>query len=157
MFHFHSLLIYFSIYIVTSKGFSQFCNSHAYSILLACAGSMLYAIPSLLDIYTIDAHSIHFQFCSLIAFPSLLEQCYILMQYLFVIYSSNLVLLLVLFNVYVTPSFSQLCSLSVFFFFVFLYVLYFSIQVWLLSHTLVLKFSTLTSSTSSKSSVSFLR
>ena len=90
-----SLLIYFSIYIVTSKGFSQFCNSHAYSIPLAYAGLMLYAIPSLLDIYTIDAHSIHFQFCSLIAFPSLLEQCYILMQYLFVIYSSNLVLFLV--------------------------------------------------------------
>ena len=39
---------------------SQFCNLHAYSILLACAGLMLYAIPSLLDIYTIDAHSIHF-------------------------------------------------------------------------------------------------
>ena len=119
LFHFHSLLIYFSIYIVTSKGFSQFCNSHTYSILLAYAGSVLYAIPSLLDIYTIDAHSIHFQFCSLIAFPSLLEQCYILMQYLLVIYSSNLVLLLVSFNVYVTPSFSQLCSLSVFFFFCF--------------------------------------
>ena len=97
-FHFHNLLIYFSIYIVTSKGFSQFCNSHAYSIPLACAGSVLYAIPSLLDVYTIDAHSIHFQFCSLIAFPSLLEQCYILMQYLFVIYSSNLVLFLVSFN-----------------------------------------------------------
>ena len=120
-----------------------------YSIPLAYTGSMLYAIPSLLDIYTIDAHSIHFQFCSLIAFPSLLEQCYILMQYLLVIYSSNLVLLLVSFNVYVTPSFFQLCSLSVFFLFVFLYVLYFSIQVWLLSHTLVLKFITLTSSTSS--------
>ena len=30
--------------------------------ILAYAGSMLYAIPSLLDIYTIDAHSIHFQF-----------------------------------------------------------------------------------------------
>ena len=126
LFHFHSLLIYFSIYIVTSKGFSQFCNSHTYSILLAYAGSVLYAIPSLLDIYTIDAHSIHFQFCSLIAFPSLLEQCYILMPYLFVIYSPNLVLFLVSFNVYATPSFSQLCSLSVFFF---LYVLYFSIQV----------------------------
>ena len=96
--------------------FSQFCNSHAYSIPLAHAGSMLYAIPCLLDIYTIDAHSIHFHFCSLIAFPSLLEQCYILMQYLLVIYSSNLVLLLVSFNVYVTPSFFQLCSLSVFFF-----------------------------------------
>ena len=93
--HFHSLLIYFSIYIVTSKGFSQFCNSHAYSIPLAYAGSMLDAIPSLVDIYTIDTHSIHFQFCRLIAFPSLLEQGYILMQYLFVIYSSNLVLFLV--------------------------------------------------------------
>ena len=116
MFHFHSLLIYFSIYIVTSKGFSQFCNSHAYSIPLAYAGSMLYAIPSLLDIYTIDAHSIHFHFCSLIAFPSLLEQCYILMQYQFVIYSSNLVLFIVSFNVYAIPSFSQLCSLSVFLF-----------------------------------------
>ena len=33
-----------------------------YSILLASAGSMLCAIPSLLDIYTIDAHLIHFQF-----------------------------------------------------------------------------------------------
>ena len=109
MFHFHSLLIYFSIYIVTSKGFSQFCNSHAYSIPLAYAGLMLYAIPSLLDIYTIDAHSIHFQFCSLIAFPSLLEQCYILMQYLFVIYSSNLVLFLVSFNVYPTPSLLVFC------------------------------------------------
>ena len=54
-----------------------------------------------------------------------------------------LVLFLVSFNVYATPSFSQLCSLSVFFF---LYVLYFSIQVRLLSHTLVLKFITLTSS-----------
>ena len=106
--------------------FSQFCNSHAYSIPLAHAGSMLYAIPCLLDIYTIDAHSIHFHFCSLIAFPSLLEQCYILMQYQFVIYSSSLMLFLVSFNVYATPSFSQLCSLSVFFF---LYVLYFSIQV----------------------------
>ena len=116
MFHFHSLLIYFSIYIVTSKGFSQFCNSHAYSIPLAYAGSMLYAIPSLLDIYTIDAHSIHFHFCSLIAFPSLLEQCYILMQYQFVIYSSNLVLFIVSFNVYAIPSFSQLCSLLVFLF-----------------------------------------
>ena len=116
MFHFHSLLIYFSIYIVTSKGFSQFCNSHAYSIPLAYAGLMLYAIPSLLDIYTIDAHSIHFHFCSLIAFPSLLEQCYILMQYQFVIYSSNLVLFIVSFNVYAIPSFSQLCSLSVFLF-----------------------------------------
>ena len=84
LFHFHSLLIYFSIYIVTSKGFSQFCNSHANSIPLAYAGSLLNAIPSLLDIYTNDAHSIHFQFCSLIALPSLLEQCYILMQYLFV-------------------------------------------------------------------------
>ena len=104
--------------------FSQFCNSHAYSIPLAHAGSMLYAIPCLLDIYTIDAHSIHFHFCSLIAFPSLLEQCYILMQYLLVIYSSNLVLLLVSFNVYVTPSFFQLCSLSVFFFCLFFYTFY---------------------------------
>ena len=119
MFHFHSLLIYFSIYIVTSKGFSQFCNSHAYSIPLAYAGSMLNAIPSLRDIYTIDVHSIHFQFCSLIAFPSLLEKCYILVQYLFVMYSSNLVLFLVSFNVYATPIFSQLCSLSVFFFYAF--------------------------------------
>ena len=96
--------------------FSQFCNSHAYSIPLTHAGSMLYAIPCLLDIYTIDAHSIHFHFCSLIAFPSLLEQCYILMQYQFVIYSSNLVLFIVSFNVYAIPSFSQLCSLSVFLF-----------------------------------------
>ena len=108
----------------TSKGFSQFCNSHSYSILLAYAGSMLYAVPTLLDIYTIDAHSINFQFCSLIAFPSLLEQCYILMQYLLVIYSSNLVLLLVSFNVYVTPSFFQLCSLSVFFLCLFFYTFY---------------------------------
>ena len=69
--------------------FSQFCNLHAYSILLAYPGSMLYAIPSLFDIYTIDAHSIHFQFWNLIAFPSFLEQCYILIQYLFVIYSST--------------------------------------------------------------------
>ena len=87
--------------------FSQFCNSHAYSIPLAYAGSMLYAIPCLLDIYTIDAHSIHFHFCSLIVFPILLEQYYILMQYQFVIHSSNLVLFLVPFNVYATPSFSQ--------------------------------------------------
>ena len=147
MFHFHSLLIYFSIYIVTSKGFSQFCNSHAYSIPLAYAGLMLYAIPSLLDIYTIDAHSIHFQFCSLIAFASLLEQCYILMQYQFVIYSSSLMLFLVSFNVYATPSFSQLCSLSVF---VLLWVFFirsilFSSSL-TTSHTLVLKFITLTSS-----------
>ena len=56
---------------------------------------MLYAVPSLLDIYTIDtidiytidtidiytidAHLIHFQFRNLIAFLSFLEQCYILM------------------------------------------------------------------------------
>ena len=119
-----------------------------YSIPLAYTGSMLYAIPSLLDIYTIDVHSIHFQFCSLIAFPSLLEHCYILIQYLFVIYLSNLVLFLVSFNVYGTPSFSQPWSLSEFVFF-FIYVLYFSIQVWVLSHTLVLKFITLTSSASS--------
>ena len=106
MFHFHSLLIYFSIYIVTSKGFSQFCNSHAYSILLACAGSMIYAIPSLLDIYTIDGHLIYFQICNLIALSSLLEYCYILMQYLFVSYSSQfLVLFLVSFSVYATSSF----------------------------------------------------
>ena len=84
---------------------------------IGLAGLMLYAIPSLLDIYTIDAHSIHFQFCSHIAFPSLLGQCYILMQYLFVIYPSNLVLFLVYFNVYATTSFSQLCSLSLFCFF----------------------------------------
>ena len=106
MFHFHSLLIYFSIYIVTSKGFSQFCNSHAYLILLTCAGSMIPSIPSLLDIYTIDAHSIYFQFCNHITLPSLLGQCYILMQYMFFIYSSQLlVLFLVSFNVYATPSF----------------------------------------------------
>ena len=116
LFHFHSLLIYFSIYIVTSKGFSQFCNSHTYSILLAYAGSMLYEIPSLLNIYTIDAHSIHFQFCSLIAFPSLLEQCYILMQYLFVIYSSNLVLFLVSCNVYATPILPTVVSQCLFFY-----------------------------------------
>ena len=106
MFHFHSLLIYFSIYIVTSEGFSQFCNSHVYLILLACASSVIFAIPSLLDIYTIDAHSIYFQFCNLNALPSLLEQCYILIQYLCVNCSSKvLVLFLVSFNVYVTPSF----------------------------------------------------
>ena len=86
MFHFHSLLIYFSIYIVTSKGFSQFCNSHAYSIPLAYAGSMFYAIPSFLNIYTIDAHSIHFQFCSLIAFPSLLMVSHCIV-FLFCIYN----------------------------------------------------------------------
>ena len=68
---------------------SQFCNLHAYSILLACAGLMLYAIPSLLDIYSIDVHSICFQFCTLTAFLSLLEQCFILMPCLFDIYSSN--------------------------------------------------------------------
>ena len=90
-----------------------------YSIPLAYTGSMLYAIPSLLDIYTIDVHSIHFQFCSLIAFPSLLEHCYILIQYLFVIYLSNLVLFLVSFNVYGTPSFSQPWSLSEFVFFLY--------------------------------------
>ena len=88
MFHFHSLLIHFSVYIVTLKGFSKSCNSNAYSILLTCAGSMLYAIPNLLDIYTIDAHLIYFQFCNLTVVPSLLKQCYIFMQYLFVIYSS---------------------------------------------------------------------
>ena len=59
-----------------------------------------------------------------------------------------LVLFLVSFNVYATPSFSQLCSLSVFFCF-FLIRSNFSVQVRLLSHTLVLKFITLTSSTSS--------
>ena len=96
--------------------FSQFCNSHAYSIPLAHAGSMLYAIPCLLDIYTIDAHSIHFHFCSLIAFPSLLEQCYILMQYLLVIYSSNLVLFLVSCNVYATPILSTVASQCLFFY-----------------------------------------
>ena len=100
----------------TSKGFSQFCNSHSYSILLAYAGSMLYAVPTLLDIYTIDAHSINFQFCSLIAFPSLLEQCYILMQYLFVIYSSNLVLFLVSCNVYATPILPTVVSQCLFFY-----------------------------------------
>ena len=110
-----------------------------YSIPLAYNGSMLYAIPSLLDIYILS------MLIRLTAFSSLLEHCYILIQYLFVIYLSNLVLFLVSFNVCVTPSFSQLWSLSV----LFLYVLYFSIQVWLLSHTLVLKFITLTSSTSS--------
>ena len=68
---------------------SQFCNLHAYSILLTCAGLMLYAIPGLLDIYTIDAHSICVQFCSLTGFLSLLEQCYILMQCLLDIYSSS--------------------------------------------------------------------
>ena len=50
---------------------------------------MLYAIPGLLEIYFFDAHLIHFQFCNLITFPSLLEQYYILIQYLFVIYSSK--------------------------------------------------------------------
>ena len=55
-------------------GVASFC-----SISLDYAGLMLYAIPSLLDIYTIKAHSIHFQFCSLIPFPSLLKRCYILM------------------------------------------------------------------------------
>ena len=55
------------------------CRNVAYSILLACAGSVIYAIPSLLDIYTIDAHLIYFQFYNLIALSSLLEQCYILM------------------------------------------------------------------------------
>ena len=110
-----------------------------YSIPLAYTGSMLYAIPSLLDIYILS------MLIRLTAFSNLLEHCYILIQYLFVIYLSNLVLFLVSFNVCVTPSFSQLWSLSV----LFLYVLYFSIQVWLLSHTLVLKFITLTSSTSS--------
>ena len=69
---------------------------------------MIPSIPSLLDIYTIDAHSIYFQFCNLIALPSLLVQCYILMQYLFFIYSSQLlVLFLVSFNVYATPSFKD--------------------------------------------------
>ena len=87
-----------------------------YSIPLAYTGSMLYAIPSLLDIYTIDVHSIHFQFCSLIAFPSLLEQCYILMQYLFVIYSSNLVLFLVSCNVYATPILPTVVSQCLFFY-----------------------------------------
>ena len=125
MFHFHSLLIYFSIYIVTSKGFSKFCNSHAYSIPLAYAGSMLYAIPNLLDIYTIDTHSIHFSFeasspfqvCSSSAVSLCNTIVLLIVLYLFVIYSSNLVLLLVSFNVYATPSFSQLCSFSVFFLF----------------------------------------
>ena len=129
MFHFHSLLIYFSIYIVTSKGFSQFCNSHTYSILLAYAGSVLYAIPSLLDIYTIDAHSIHFQFFSLIAFPSLLEQCYILMQYLFVIYSSNFSAIFSLVQCLCNCKFLPTLFLLVSKCFFFSYVLYFSIQV----------------------------
>ena len=117
MFHLHSLLIHFSIYIVTMKRFSQFCNSHAYLILLAYAGSMFYAILSLLDVYTIDAHSIHFQFCRLIAFPSLLEQCYILMQYLFVIYSSNFSAIFSLFQCLCNSKFlPTLQSLSLCFF-----------------------------------------
>ena len=127
MFHFHSLLIYFSIYIVTSKGFSQFCNSHAYSILLACAGSMLYAIPSLLDIYTIYAHCFFNsilqprlppKFARLVLCPFIIPVCHLLIQIL--------VLFLALLSVFATPSFSQLCSLSAFFF---TYILYFSIQV----------------------------
>ena len=106
------VLIHFSIYIVTSKGFSQFCNSHAYSIPLAYAGSMLYAIPNLLDIYTIDTHSIHFSFeasspfqvCSSSAVSLCNTIVLLIVLYLFVIYSSNLVLLLVslllLFNLF---------------------------------------------------------
>ena len=141
MFHFSYFInLFFNLHSPFER-FSQFCNLHTYSILLAYAGSLLYAIPSLLDIYTIDAHSIHFQFCKLIVFPSLLEQ-FTCLSFTHPI----LVLFLVSFNVYATPSFSQLCSLSVFFF---IYVLYFSIQVCLLSHTLVLKFITLTSSISS--------
>ena len=54
-----------------------------------------------------------------------------------------LALFLVWFYVYATPSFSELCGVSV------SYVLYFSIQVRLLSHTLASKFITLRSSTSS--------
>ena len=56
---------------------------------IGCAGLILYAIPALVDIYTIDAHSICFQFCSLTAFLSLLEQRYIFTQYLSDIYSTN--------------------------------------------------------------------
>ena len=127
MFHSHSLLIYFSIYIVTSKRIFSICYSHAYSILLACAGSMFYAIPSLLNIYTIDAHLSFFsilqprlpsKFARVVLCPFIIPVCHLLIQIL--------VLFLVSFNVYATPSFSQLCSLSAFFF---TYILYFSIQV----------------------------
>ena len=89
LFHFSQFINLFFYLLSHFERISQFCNLHAYLILLAYAGLMLYAIPSLLNIYTIDAHSIHFEFCNLIVFPSLLEQCYIFMQYLFVIYSSK--------------------------------------------------------------------
>ena len=54
--------------------FSDLCNSKL--------DQYIYTIYYILAqyIYTIDAHLIHFRFCNLIALPSLLEQCYILMQ-----------------------------------------------------------------------------
>ena len=149
MFHFHSLLIYFSIYIVTSKGFSQFCNSHAYSILVLVQCFMqfqaccLYILSMLIRFIFNSATSSPFQVC--------LSSVISLYNTFLSFTHPNFSAILSLAQSYATPSFSQLCSLF------FTYVLYFSIQVWLLSHTLVLKFSTLTSSTSSKSSVSFLR
>ena len=116
MFHFSKFINLFFYVHSHFDRFSQFWNLHAHSILLAYSGSMLYAIPSFLDVYTIDAHSIHFQLCNLIAFPSLLEQCYILMQcYICHLLILILVPFLVSFNVYAAPSFFQLCSLLAFF------------------------------------------
>ena len=132
--------------IVTSKGF---LNSGIYTptrfywlILVQCfmqfQACSIYILSILIRSIFNSATSCLSKFARAVLYSYAIAICHLLILIL--------VPFLVSFNVYATPSFSQLCSLSVFFF---LYVLYFSIQVRLLSHTLVLKFITLTSSTSS--------
>ena len=118
LFHSHSLLIYFSIYIVTSKRifsillfkrvlnsiglcwFSVLCNSKlARYIYYRCSFDFFFSIlqPRLPS-----------KFARVVLCPFIIPVCHLLIQIL--------VLFLVSFNVYATPSSSQLCSLSAFFF-----------------------------------------
>ena len=142
MFHFSKFINLFFYVHSHFERFSQFWNLHAHSILLAYSGSMLYAIPSLLDIYTIDTHSIHFQFCNLMPFQvcssSAIFLCHSYLSFTHPNFSAIFSLVQCLYN---SKFFPTLYSLSVFFHICSILL----IQVWLLSHTLVLKLITLTS------------
>ena len=126
MFHFHSLLIYFSIYIVLRK---DFLNSAIHTptqfywlVLVQCfmkfQACSIYILSMLICFFSILQPCLPSKFARVVLCPFIIPVCHLLIQIL--------VLFLVSFNVYATPSFSQLCSLSAFFF---TYILYFSIQV----------------------------
>ena len=87
LFHFHSLLIYFPIYIITSKRFSQFCNSptrFCWLMLVQCfmqfQACSIYVLLMLIRFIFNSAASSPFQVCSSSAI-SLCNICHLLIQF----------------------------------------------------------------------------